>query len=63
VALHIMFALAPAQDIVKCSRVEYRQAHLAECNAVPSGYGRGGRGGGDGGLLGGLLGGLTGGLL
>lgn len=52
---------------VNCSRPDYRQLHLQECNEPyhPGGIpgGPGGGGGGDGGLLGGLLGGLTGGLL
>lgn len=47
-----------------CSRPDYRQLHLAECNQphTPGGI-PGGGGSPDGGLLGGLLGGLTGGLL
>lgn len=57
-------SLATPRDLItQCSKVEYRQAHLAQCNMQQApGFGVGGGGGGGGGLLGGLLGGL-GGLL
>lgn len=56
---------APKDLITQCSKTDYRQAHLAQCNQQPApgiGVGGGGGGSGGGGLLGGLLGGL-GGLL
>lgn len=49
---------APVDKINECSRVEYRQTHLQECNLQPSPFLLGG-GGGPCGLLchiGGLLG-------
>lgn len=64
IILTVWSADAPTPQL--CSRPDYRQVHLAECNQphTPGGI-PGGPGGGspDGGLLGGLLGGLTGGLL
>lgn len=58
--LSIMFSQAPVIDIANCSKTQYRQTHLAQCNQVPNQ--RGGGGGGGGGILGGLLGGLLGGI-
>jgi hypothetical protein len=48
VAATVIFAstppppLAPSDQIVNCSKVEYRQENLASCNLVDKNYGSGG---------------------
>ena len=49
------FVSAPPSLVTQCSKVEYRQDHLAECNSQDApGFGVGG-GNQGGGLIGGLL--------
>lgn len=58
-ALVVLVApLAPAVDIAKCSKPDYRQTHLAECNSPDHSAPVGGGPHRGGGLLGGLLGAL-----
>lgn len=57
IAATVVIALAPPGDVADCSRVEYRQRHLAECNMTVDNS-HGGKGGGKSGLLGLGIGGI-----
>ena len=50
----VVVAVAAPPGIQQCSKVEFRQTHLAECNQQGNPFLIGGSGGGDGGLIGAL---------